>query len=607
MRSVWRRAAAGVLAIGLAVVLAAGAVVPSSASAVSASGRSGVALAAGDVDDFRFRSLDVDYVLSRADDGTSRLRVVERFVAEFPDSDQNHGMRRGIPDRYNGQPLRPRLVSITDGAGQSREEETDTDDGTFWMTSRAPGYVHGEQVYVFTYELENVTWYFPRTGTEELYWNVLGADWAQPFGAVTATVHVDPALVPSLTGAQACYAGSVGSTAACPISADGGVVTATATDLAPNQAMTIAVGFAPGTFVPFDASYLASGWAWLQLAGVALLLVAVGWAIAVRRRRLRDDPGRPVVIAEYTPPAIDALSSAVFLATSAKAIPAEVLEQAVAGSIRIEEGEAGWFGRTKLVAVLVDPARADEDGRMLLEGLFGKRAAPGASFTFGSTDRRLSAAARALLSWAGRHLKELGLYRTVPWTVRTPPALALLAGAFADGLGGILALRASVDPLVPVLLLIAIVPLVLVVIAVLAHRPLTRAGAELRDHLAGLRVFIEWAEADRIRMLQSPEGAERVPVDTADAGTMLRIYEPLLPYAVVFGQEKQWAERLAVLYGDSGSPGWYAGSAGFNAAAFSAGIGSLSAVSSASSSTSGGSTGGGSAGGGGGGGGGGGV
>ena len=120
-------------------------------------------------------------------------------------------------------------------------------------------------------------------------------------------------------------------------------------------------------------------------------------------------------------------------------------------------------------------------------------------------------------------------------------------------------------------------------------------------------MFIEWAEADRIRMLQSPAGAERVPVDVDDPRMMLRLYESLLPYAVVFGQEKQWSERLAVLYGEGNSPGWYSGTTAFSAASFSSGISSLSSSTTASSSTSGGSSGGGSAGGGGGGGGAGGV
>jgi hypothetical protein len=170
------------------------------------------------------------------------------------------------------------------------------------------------------------------------------------------------------------------------------------------------------------------------------------------------------------------------------------------------------------------------------------------------------------------------------------------------------ALDAAVSAWIPLALIAGAILAELTVIRMMSRKPLTVLGAEVRDHLAGLRVFIEWAEADRIRMLQSPQGAERIPVDTTDSGVMLKLYEVLLPYAVVFGQEKRWAQELAVLYSEHGSPGWYSGSSGFNASAFSSGISTLSASTAASSaSSSGGSGGGGSAGGGGGGGGGGGV
>ncbi|MET0853222.1 MAG: hypothetical protein ABWY30_01210, partial [Microterricola sp.] len=95
---------------------------------------------------------------------------------------------------------------------------------------------------------------------------------------------------------------------------------------------------------------------------------------------------------------------------------------------------------------------------------------------------------------------------------------------------------------------------------------------------------------------------------------VLRLHEKLLPYSVLFGLEKEWSAELASLYERAGSdPGWYSGRSGFNAAAFSAGVGSFATASSTSwsssgsSSSSGGSSGGGSSGGGGGGGGGGGV
>jgi len=98
-----------------------------------------------------------------------------------------------------------------------------------------------------------------------------------------------------------------------------------------------------------------------------------------------------------------------------------------------------------------------------------------------------------------------------------------------------------------------------------------------------------------------------------DPARIVRVYERLLPYAVLFGQEKEWARELERYYAEQG-PDWYHGvTPGFTFAHFSSSIGSLSSTvsssysGSSSSSSSGGSGGGGSSGGGGGGGGGGGV
>ncbi|SDG73475.1 DUF2207 family protein [Microbacterium pygmaeum] len=559
-----------------------------------------------DLDDFSFQSLDVQYTLGREDDGSSTLLVVERFVALFPDYDQNRGMRRSIPESTVG-PHSPRLISITDGDGNPRPSETESEDGVFSMTSRADDYVHGEQTYVFTYLLENVT---VRTdaGVDEFYWNVPGTDSPQPFGPVTARTIIPPELAGRMTGGLGCYVGSAGSTQTCSIAEDdgadttGAVVQASTDSLSPYQTMTFAIGFDEGTFTPFDPSYLASPWGWLQAVGGLGLLGSIVYAVVVRRRRLSDGRGRPTIIAEYTPPRqVDALESAVLLGRTTKAIPAEVLEQAVVGSIRIVEGEKKLFGGVKLKAQLIDPTLADGDGKLLLGGLF-PALEPGTEYEFGQTDTRFSSAAQNILALAAKELVTRGLRREVPFTDRVAPVLASLVAAAVVFVCGVFAVTASVEPLIPILLMVAAGLTVFIVSLVVSRVPLTAEGAEVRDHLAGLKVFIEWAEADRIRMLQSPSGAERVRIDPADPAEMLKLYEVLLPYAVVFGQEKQWAEHLAVLYGSDNSPGWYAGSSAFSAASFSSGISSLSATSS-SSSSSGGSSGGGSAGGGGGGGG----
>ncbi|MEV8267254.1 DUF2207 domain-containing protein [Microbacterium sp. NPDC076911] len=600
IRSRWVRLSA--LVTLLSVLLVGGAAAPALADAQIASG----VVIAG-VDDFTFQSLDVEYELGRADDGTSTALVTETFVALFPEYDQNRGMRRSIPDSYLGSPTDPELISITDGNGNLRPSETDHEDGYFSMTSRSDDYVYGSQTYVFTYTLTNVTRYFENTGSDEFYWNVNGTEWSQPFGQVTARVTMADELNAARTGQQACYVGYANDTTVCAIADEGDALAAGASNVLAYQTMTVAIGFEAGTFSAFNPSMFASGWGWAQLLAALALIGSVVWAGVNRARFLRDAPGRPTIIAEFTPPpVVDALESAVLLGLTAKAIPAEVLEQAVVGSLRIIEGERKFFGGAKLIAQLVDPSRADGDGRMLLRGLF-PNGQPGDEFEFGRSDTRFSSAAQKILKAAQQELVNRGLRREVPAGVRALPILLAAVSAGAVLFFGLIAIANFVDGLLLFVLLIAAIPAFFVVIALLTRKPLTAKGAEVRDHLKGLKVFIEWAEADRIRMLQSPAGAERSPVDTTDSRQMLRLYEKLLPFAVVFGQEKEWAEELAVLYGVGNSPGWYVGAAGFNAASFSSGISTLSASTASSSSTSGGSSGGGSAGGGGGGGGGGGV
>ncbi|MCR2828422.1 DUF2207 domain-containing protein, partial [Microbacterium sp. zg.Y909] len=70
--------------VAAAFAVSAGAAAPASMPAQVVA----VGAVSADVDDFTFDSLDADYTLTRAEDGTSRLRVVETFVAEFPDIDQ---------------------------------------------------------------------------------------------------------------------------------------------------------------------------------------------------------------------------------------------------------------------------------------------------------------------------------------------------------------------------------------------------------------------------------------------------------------------------------------------------------------------------------------
>ncbi|UDF13649.1 DUF2207 domain-containing protein [Antiquaquibacter oligotrophicus] len=590
------------------------------AAPVSVQAASTTLSAVAGVDDFTFESLSVDYYLDVDENGRSTLRTVEEFVAVFPEYDQNRGMRRAIPSRYLGAPTDVDVLSVTNENGDPRPFEVETDDDGFVLvTSAARDYVHGAQTYVFTYTQRNVTRYFENTDADEFYWDTNGTGWAQPFGSVTARVHVPQALADSLTGDAACYYGFEGSTNTCDLQTasepDGVVLTSSVSGLGAYQNMTLSVGFEPGTFVPRDDSYFGSYLGWLQLVSLLGVAFALVLAIVLRSTTLADAPGRPTIIAEYTPPReAGIMTSAVILGKTRKAVAAMLVDMAVRGHIRIVESPAqGWFARgNDYLLELLDPTGLDESERDLATALFGWELAPGTGYLMSKSDTVLSQRVRALVQMGTARASQQDYRSPSRAIVAALPIVLVIGATVATFLCGVFMVDNAIGGPWPLILVAPAVVAVFVVFGLVVRVPLTAKGSELRDHLKGLQLYIRLAEADRLRMLQSPTGAERETVSTTDPRQVLDLYEKLLPYAVLFSLEREWAQELSRYYTEE-NPHWYSGTSTFNAAVFASSIGSMaSSVSSSysgssSSSSSGGSGGGGSSGGGGGGGGGGGV
>lgn len=580
------------------------------------------------VDDFSFASLHADYRLGRDDEGHSTLATTETLVARFPETDQNHGIRRQIPTHYRGEPTNPINVSVTDENGRERDFETDTDsdngDEFLSITIADDGFVHGEQTYIISYSQKNVAHFPDDTTDEEFFWEVNGTGWAQPFGTVSATVHVAPDLVPALTGQTACYQGAATSGATCDAlesAADGDewVIEATARDLAPHEGLALAVGFDEGTFVPRDDSFTANVFPTIALLAALAALVTAVTGVALRTTRWRNRPGRPTIIPEYLPPAgVNLLQAGGVLGAraSGKALTAQFLQFAVNGNVRVLEGD----GKNHYLLELRSRAGLDPTERAVLDALFAAHRPIGIVRDFKKTDAKLGTALAAAKADAKKLLLTDGL--------REKKGGALSGWLFGVGLvAGFVAMIASIVSFAtevagtwPALFLVVGLVAATVTIAVTADvRPLTASGAELRDYLKGVSMYISLAEKDRLRVLQSPTGALRTshrpdPATTAVATEpvqVLKLYERLLPFAVLTGQEKEWSAVLGDYYaGAHQQPDWYVGTAPFSAAYFATGVSAFATSAStgiASSSAGSGSSGGGSVGGGGGGGGGGGV
>lgn len=580
--------------------------------------------ARADVSAFTFDSFAADMVLSRADDGHAELAVVETLVARFPDEDQNRGIIRSIPDDYDGVPLHTRVLSVTDAAGASIPFEVETDRREVRVLTGDDSFVRGVQTYVISYTQRDAIRPFADTDADEFYRDVNGTQWEQPFGAVSARLRVDPALTGAvLDGAAACYVGEEGSSRTCDIArmdGDGGVVfDAGARDLGPGENVTIAVGFTRGTFVPgevvrtpleqfsVDAAPVLAG---SSVGAVGLGLAGVGAAL-VARHRGRDAAGRGVIVAEYDPPpGVDVLQSAELVGRRGAGIPAALVDTAVAGHLRIvDTGDARSLSLERVSAESADALHG-----AVLRALFGAHARPGARVTLGPDRQDIAKALQKLPTAAAADLRGRG------WTEKQRVGPSIAAGGVSVGafviavLALILAAMGTAPTWWQIVAIPATVGLGILSFALLRYRDrITDAGAPARDHLRGLRDYLQLAEADRLRVLQSPEGAERRAIDAGDPRQVLHLYERLLPWAIVWGVEKEWSEALDTRVRESGDDLlWYRGGGGFSSAALLSTMGTLRtastpvpATTSGSGSFSGGSFGGGFSGGGSGGGGGG--
>ncbi len=558
------------------------------------------------VQDFTIPVFEADYYLSRDAQHISQLRVNERIVAEFPNSDQNHGLLRAIPETYDNHGVSLLVNKVTGAQDAALNYSISSDNNNLVLKiGDADRYVHGRQTYNISYTMANVTTK-PEAGYDAHFWDVNGDQWQQVFGAVTARVHLTLELAAALTADRTrCFTGARGSTTSdCtvtkPTASNGHAITFTTTrPLHPGETLTYELGFAPGTFAAYTVprAELISHIARIVFLGILPPLLALGFVTHRWRRTGRDPAGRGTIIAEYTPPKdVSVIASSVILRESfePKAISAQIIDLAVRRYLKIYETKIKKFlhDQTTYEVELVrapDGLRTEETA--VLNLLFEGGLTVGKRVSLESLKNKLHEGAATIGDDVSTRLTSTGYFLFKPSKAKFPFYLA------GSGLGilGFFMLPYSVG-------VIAAGAILLIAAQVMPAR--TAKGVLLREYLLGLKLYMQLAEADRIKVLQSPHGKLTEKIDTTDNTALVKLYEKLLPFAMLFGIEKDWAKEFAALY--QHDPGWYSGTSSFNAGYFAGSIAGFSTASAASftapsSSGSGGSAGGGGGGGGGGG------
>lgn len=497
----------------------------------------------------------------------------------------------------------------------------------------ADKYVHGEQVYTLSYAFENIV--LDRTFTyndamldqssdylgsgvdhvsawQELYWDTNGNDWEQRFDKVTAKIFLDEAIADSFNGQTACYVGRYGATntSRCKMRTitenveldDGETFTMsgiefTASSLSRGENLTFVMGFDEGTFATpplhFDYRLVAATVVALVGAAAMIFLMAKAWiATAEKRRYYKSLFTKP----EYTPlPDItvgEMAGNYIGKGLKGDAKVATLLDMAVRHKIELVKSEQnGMFGKKKTTwTIRIKTDTMSKQQATVLKILAGS----GGALKNGQEITIKSHTATSELQGLLKKFNELvqdGLIRkNLAFDMNTKTKngkkptnwsgvliICTMVWFFAGLFAGVFVLEEippyltlAGEDFLPIIYFATIFGIFLAAIITTAKTSRfvthTNQGLEASKYLEGLKMYMEMAEADRLKMFQSVKGA-----DTTHEG-IVRLYEKLLPYAILFKLEESWLKELARYYefDDVVQPEWYVGVGVFSAHDFSA-------------------------------------
>lgn len=473
--------------------------------------------------------------------------------------------------------------------------------------------ITGAHTYRYSYTVERALGYFD--DRDELYWNVTGNGWNAPIERATG-IMVLPGVFREDQLHIATYCGILDDTTSCGDTEIGtdpetGNTTVTARlgeykgefeHFASANGMTIAVGFPKGV-VP-DEGIVYPAWLpylayWYIPASILLALYLYRRQIRYylnRRRFYRDN----TVVVEYDADELTALEASMLMFGGKKnrALSAEIIWLATHGYIIIEHIESDSLGAKEYSYKRTEKNASGLPAYTLalLEGI-SNRTTTELENSFYVTAQGVVRDVCQSLTDRGYLESRMKLFNKL--RVTPPPAgslvvlfcfLAINPGFFIYFIFGL-----------HVGLLFAGTMLSLAVSALVfgGGERLTEKGLHKERMLRGLKQYIDTAEDERIKFHNAPDKNPET-------------FEKLLPYAMIFGLERDWAKAFEGIY--TTPPTWYHGSqfevGSFNATNFASSVSSFSttttsALTSSPSGSSGGSSGGGSSGGGGGGGGGG--
>ncbi len=546
---------------------------------------------AANTQDFYFEDFTADYYLTKLDDGTSNLHVKEVLTAVFPESDQNHGITRTIPYANQGgenitvpSDTALNLTVLRNGQPENINKiEKNSGYYTVYI-GKASEYVHGEQVYTLEYDYTDVITEFDTDGVnvsgrkdaqkvlQELYWDTNGTGWSQSFERLTANLHATEDIYKNMDKTAWCYVGKYGDKGSdrCTITPTSDGFSFETASLKAGENLTFVAEFKPDTFnVILEKSYVLVIVLVIEIliAGIVLIKNILKWR---KKAKLQYNLYKATfVVPQYQPPEDESIHAAegeqIYLKKTKTSYVATLLELAVSKKVTIKKAEDNkkydWA-----VVLNVEPEELTGPQKQMLRILSNDEdLARGSEVPIEKhkPTRRLAICAEKYRDEAfdalvkGRYLDNETIEKQSKYTVAWVILFFIILFAVGYNLGNIM--NAISGILIPspnaIIVGVNIIPVAIVVTLFVSvavneiitkntkkYKDYTESGVKLARYLEGLKLYITMAESDRLKFLQSVEGA-----DMSNAG-MVKLYERLLPWASLFGAEESWVKELAKYY-----------------------------------------------------------
>ena len=500
------------------------------------------------------------------------IDVKETILYDFGNH-YKHGIYRDIPLSYTDFWLNYQMnlqdLSVTDEAGQVYKFSVSNASGGKRIKIGDPGRtITGVHTYAINYTVTRAMTF--EDDYDELYWNAIGNKWQ--VGIHNSRVNLFyPVPLDKVVVDTECYIGAYGSQENCSLRQDVVVddrivgTSFTSGPLSAGSGATILTKLPKGLVAePGLAEKILA--AILQNLILLLPIIVFVFMFNYWRRKGRDPEGRGVIIAQYEPPKdmMPAEAGTVIdEGVNHRDIAAEIIYLAIQGYIRITRIKKGrLFSKDDY---MLEKLKDENDlpreyQKELMSNLFSTPAKQGKIDKLHDTGLRQDSSAKVFVrvflsdfkdkayKWMIKVEDDIykstvkqGYFPKSPKQVKNIYGVVIIVAVFGSfGLA-----KAGLFNSGPRTLLFAamvFISLLIVVAFGMQMSRRTQKGVYAKEHILGLKEYIEVAEKARIEFHNAPEKDPQ-------------LFEKLLPYAMALDIEKQWAKQFEGIYTEE--PNWY--------------------------------------------------